>query len=173
MIYISSMIIPTIISIILFIGIKEKKSVYDLFINGARDGIKVVFKLFPTLIGIFLAIYMLRSSGLIDFICNILSNVTKLFNIPSEILPLAIIKPISGSGSMAIATEIMAHFGVDSNIGRIAATIMGSSETTFYVIALYMSSVKVKDGRKIVIPALLADLASIISAIIIFKIIKY
>ena len=71
MIYISSMIIPTIISIILFIGIKEKKSVYDLFINGARDGIKVVFKLFPTLIGIFLAIYMLRSSGLINFICNI------------------------------------------------------------------------------------------------------
>ena len=173
MIYISSLIIPTIISVILFVGIKEKKLVYDLFINGARDGIKVVFKLFPTLIGIFLAIYMLRSSGLIDFICNILSNITKLFNIPSEILPLAIIKPISGSGSMAIATEIMAHFGVDSNIGRIAATIMGSSETTFYVIALYMSSVKVKDGRKIVIPALLADLASIISAIIIFKIIIY
>ena len=173
MIYISSLIIPTIISVILFVGIKEKKLVYDLFINGAKDGAKVVFKLFPTLIGIFLAIYMLRSSGLIDFICNILSNVTKLFNIPSEILPLALIKPISGSGSIAIATEIMAHFGVDSNIGRIAATIMGSSETTFYVIALYMSSVKVKDGRKIVIPALLADLASIISAIIIFKIIKY
>ena len=173
MIYISSIIIPTIISIILLVGLKEKKYVYDLFINGARDGIKVVFKLFPTLIGIFLAIYMLRSSGLIDFICNILSNVTKLFNIPSEILPLAIIKPISGSGSMAIATEIMAHFGVDSNIGRIAATIMGSSETTFYVIALYMSSVKAKDGRKIVIPALLADITSIISAIIIFKIIKY
>ena len=75
MIYISSMIIPTIISIILFIGIKEKKSVYDLFINGARDGIKVAFKLFPTLIGIFLAIYMLRSSGLIDFICNILEMI--------------------------------------------------------------------------------------------------
>ena len=169
----STFAISGFISIILFIGLKEKKSVYDLFINGARDGIKVVFKLFPTLIGIFLAIYMLRSSGLIDFICNILANITKLINIPSEILPLAIIKPISGSGSMAIATEIMAHFGVDSNIGRIAATIMGSSETTFYVIALYMSSVKAKDGRKIVIPALLADIASIISAIIIFKILKY
>lgn len=114
---------------------------------------------------------MLRSSGLIDFVCNILANVTELFNVPNAILPLAIIKPISGSGSMAIATEIMAHFGVDSNIGRIAATIMGSSETTFYVIALYMSSVKVKDSRKIIIPAILADIASIISAII-FKI-KY
>ena len=169
MIYISAMIIPTIISLILFIGLKEKKNVYDLFINGAKEGIKVVFRLFPTLIGIFLAIYMLRSSGLIDFICNIISNITKIFKIPSEILPLAIIKPISGSGSMAIATEIMVHFGVDSNIGKIAATIMGSSETTFYVIALYMSSVKIKDRRKIDIPDLLADLASIISAILFFN----
>ena len=169
MIYISAMIIPTIISLILFIGLKEKKNVYDLFINGAKEGIKVVFRLFPTLIGIFLAIYMLRSSGLIDFICNIISNITKIFKIPSEILPLAIIKPISGSGSMAIATEIMVHFGVDSNIGKIAATIMGSSETTFYVIALYMSSVKIKDGRKVVIPSLLPHLASILSAILFFN----
>lgn len=169
MTYISAIIIPTIISLVLFIGIKEKKKVYDLFIEGAKEGVKVTFKLFPTLIGIFLAIYMLRSSGLIDFVCNILANVTELFNVPNAILPLAIIKPISGSGSMAIATEIMAHFGVDSNIGRIAATIMGSSETTFYVIALYMSSVKVKDSRKIIIPAISADIASIISAIIFFR----
>ncbi len=169
MTYISAIIIPTIISLVLFVGIKEKKKVYDLFIEGAKEGVKVNFKLFPTLIGIFLAIYMLRSSGLIDFVCNILASVTELFNVPNEILPLAIIKPISGSGSMAIATEIMAHFGVDSNIGRIAATIMGSSETTFYVIALYMSSVKVKDSRKIIIPAILADIASIISAIIFLR----
>ena len=169
MTYISAIIIPTIISLVLFIGIKEKKKVYDLFIEGAKEGVKVTFKLFPTLIGIFLAIYMLRSSGLIDFVCNILANVTELFNVPNAILPLAIIKPISGSGSMAIATEIMAHFGVDSNIGRIAATIMGPSETTFYVIALYMSSVKVKDSRKIIIPAILADIASIISAIIFLR----
>ncbi len=166
MIYFSAMIIPIIISVILLVGLKEKKKVYDLFIDGAKEGVKVTFRLFPTLIGIFLAVYMLRSSGLIDFISSILSNVTNLFGIPSEILPLAIIKPISGSGSMAIATEIMAHFGPDSNIGMIAATIMGSSETTFYVIALYMSAVKVKDSRRVVIPAILADLASIISAVI-------
>ena len=76
MTYISAIIIPTIISLVLFIGIKEKKKVYDLFIEGAKEGVKVTFKLFPTLIGIFLAIYMLRSSGLIDFVCNILANVT-------------------------------------------------------------------------------------------------
>ena len=109
---------------------------------------------------------MVRSSGLIDFVSRVIANVTNLFNVSSEILPLAIIKPISGSGSMAVATDIMAHFGPDSNIGMIAATIMGSSETTFYVIALYMSSVNVKDSRKVVIPAILADLASIITAIV-------
>lgn len=166
MTYISTLIIPIIISIILLIGLKEKKKVYDLFVDGAKEGIKITFKIFPTLIGIFLAIHMLRSSGLIDFIVNLVSNITSIVKIPSEILPLAIIKPISGSGSMAIATDIMAKFGVDSKIGMIAATIMGSSETTFYVIALYMSAVKVKDSRKIVIPAIIADLASILSAII-------
>lgn len=168
--YISTIIIPVIISIILLVGIKEKKKVFDIFTFGAKEGINVTINLFPTLIGIFLAINMLRSSGLIDFIVSIISNITNMFNIPSEILPLAIIKPISGSGAMALATDIMTKFGPDSKIGMIAATIMGASETTFYVIALYMSKVKVKDSRKIIIPALLADLSSIISAIIFLSI---
>lgn len=170
MINFSAMIIPIIISLVLFIGLKEKKKVYDIFIEGAKEGIKITLRLFPTMVGIFLAIYMLRSSGLIDFLVNVFSNVTKIFSIPSEILPLIIIEPISGSGSMAIATEIMTKFGPDSNIGMIAATIMASSETTFYVIALYMSQAKVKNSRKVILPALLADFASIISAIIIFSI---
>lgn len=169
MTFFSAMIIPIIISIVLFIGLKEKKNVYDIFVDGAKEGIKITLKLFPTMIGIFLAIYMLRSSGFIDFLVNIFSNVTKFFSIPSEVLPLMLIKPISGSGSMAIATELMTKFGPDSNIGMIAATIMASSETTFYVIALYMSQAKVKNSRKIVIPALLADFVSIISAIIFFN----
>ena len=168
MTYFSSMSIPLFISVILFIGIKEKKNVFDLFIEGAKEGLKITLKLFPNLIGIFLAIYMLRSSGLIDFICKSISFITDFFNIPSEILPLALIKPFSGSGSIATATEIMANYGVDSTIGKIAAVIMGSSETTFYVIALYMGSVKIKNTRKIIIPTLLADIASIITAIILF-----
>ena len=161
--YISTMIIPIIMSTILLVGLKEKKKVYDIFVSGAKEGIKITVSLFPTLIGIFLAISMLRSSGFIEFIASIISKVT---DVPSEILPLAIIKPISGSGAMALATDIMTKFGPDSNIGMIAGTIMGSSETTFYVIALYMSKVKVKDSRMVVIPALLADLASIVSAIV-------
>ena len=170
MTYVSSMIIPFVISIILLTGLKEKKKVYDIFVDGAKEGMKITIKLFPTLVGIFIAISMLRSSGLIDFIINSISKFTDIINIPVQILPLAIIKPISGSASIAVATDIMSKFGVDSKIGIIAATIMGASETTFYVIALYMSQVKAKDSRKIVIPALLADMASIISAIIILNI---
>ena len=168
MTYISTLIIPMIIAIILFVGIKEKKDVYDLFLIGAKEGVRVAIKLFPTLIGIFLAIYMLRYSGLIDFLSKVISGATSTFNIPSEIFPLILIKPISGSGAIAIATDIMEHFGVDSNIGRIAAVIMGSSETTFYIIALYTSSIKVKDNRRIFFPTLLADFASVITAIILF-----
>ena len=170
MTYISTMVIPIIISIILLVGLKEKKKVYDIFVEGAKEGVKITIKLFPTLIGIFIAIGMFRASGLIDFFVSIISKATNIINVPSEILPLAIIKPKTGSGSKALATDIMTKVGVDNKIGMIAATIMGSSETTFYVIALYMSQVKVKDSRKIVIPAILADLASIISAIIFFSI---
>lgn len=166
MTYISTMIIPFIISLILFIGLKEKKKVYEIFIDGAKEGIKIIINLFPSLIGIFIAISMFRASGLIDFIVSNISNITDLIHIPNQILPLMIIKPISGSGAMAFATDIMAQFGVDSQIGMIAATIMGASETTFYVIALYMSQVKAKDSRKIIIPAILADIASMIAAVI-------
>ena len=165
---ISSIIVPLIVSIVLFIGLKEKIKVYDTFIEGAKEGIKTAVKLFPTLIGIFIGVNMLRSSGLIDFLVLIISKFTNTLSIASEILPLALIKPISGSAAIAVGTDIMATFGADSKLGMLAATIMGASETTFYVIALYMSQVKTNNSRKIIIPAILADLTSIIVAIFLF-----
>lgn len=166
---ISSIIVPLIVSIVLFIGLKEKIKVYDTFIEGAKEGIKTAVKLFPTLIGIFIGVNMLRSSGLIDFFVSIISKFTNTLSIASEILPLALIKPISGSAAIAVGTDIMATFGADSKLGMLAATIMGASETTFYVIALYMSQVKTNNSRKIIIPAILADLTSIIVAIFLFR----
>ncbi len=166
---ISSIIVPLIVSIVLFIGLKEKIKVYDTFIEGAKEGIKTAVKLFPTLIGIFIGVNMLRSSGLIDFLVLIISKFTNTLSIASEILPLALIKPISGSAAIAVGTDIMATFGADSKLGMLAATIMGASETTFYVIALYMSQVKTNNSRKIIIPAILADLTSIIVAIFLFR----
>ena len=108
--YLSAAAIPVVILIILFYGIKEKQKVFDCFLEGATEGVKIVVNLFPTLIGIFLAVGALRSSGILDFIIDIISPITNLLKIPSQILPLAMLRPISGSASMAIATDIMTRY---------------------------------------------------------------
>lgn len=167
--YISSAAMPTIILIILLYGLTEKKNVFDLFIDGAKKGLKIVIKIFPTLIGLFVAIGALRSSGIINLIINLIMPLLNLLNIPSEIMPLAILRPISGSASMAVATDIMKNFGVDSTIGILASVIMGSTETTLYTIAVYSSSVGIKNTRFVLWAALAADLAGIIASVVICR----
>lgn len=162
-------IIPGLIFIIMIFGLIERKEIFTIFTDGAKEGINVMIKIFPTLIGIFLCVGMMRESGLLDFVSEKVSIITRNLNIPSEIIPLICIKPISGSATIAIATDLMRKFGTESKIGMLAAAIMSSSETTFYVIALYLSSVKIKDSRGIFISAILADLASIVVAIILIK----
>ena len=166
MVYISSLVVPTIIVIVVIVGLIEKKEIYNFFCDGAKDGIKTMVTMFPTLIGIFLAIGMLRNAGLLDFLAVKLQFITHNFNIPNEVLPLMFIKPVSGSASMALATDLMNKFGVDSKIGTIAGTIMSSSETTFYVIAVYLSAVKIKKSGKVLIPALIADVVCMITALV-------
>ena len=151
-------------------GIKEKKQVFDLFLEGAKQGMDIVIALFPTLLGIFLAVGLLRSSGVLDFIIGMIKPITNLFNIPSQILPLSMLRPISGSASMGVAVDIMQKYGVDSLIGTITSTIMGSTETTFYTIAIYTSCVKIKKIRFVLVAALLADLAGMITSVIICQI---
>lgn len=165
--FISATAIPMIIMIIIIYGIKEKKKVFDIFLCGAKEGMDIVISLFPTLLGIFLAIGLLRTSGILDFIIKIISPVTDLLKIPSQILPLAMLRPISGSASMGVAVDIMKQYGTDSIIGKITSTIMGSTETTFYTIAIYTACVKVKKIRFVLAAALLADLAGMISSVII------
>lgn len=169
MTYVSNLIIPSIISFVLIVGICEKRKVYDIFCDGAKEGIKITLKMFPTLIGIFIAIGMLKGSGLLENISNKIAILTNAINFPKEIIPLAIIKPVSGSASVALASNLIKIYGADSNIGMIAAAIMGSSETTFYVIAIYMNSIGAKKSNKVFIPAILADFASIITAILILR----
>ena len=169
MIYLEALIVPTIITMVVLVGLIERKNVYDLFSEGAKEGIKVTIKMFPTLIGIFLAVEMLRESGLLEFVISKLSIITNIIKIPKEILPISIIRSISGSASIALATDLMTKYGPDSNIGMIAGAIMGSSETTLYVIAVYLNSIKIKKSKKVLVPALLADLASVITAIILLK----
>lgn len=167
--YLSEIIIPFVIVFVIGYGIVEKKNVYDIFIKGAKNGVKIVIKLFSTLLAIFLAINMLRNSGVIDFIINFVKPILNILNIPVEIMPLALLRPISGTASMAVATDIIKASGVDSKIGLIAATIMGATETTFYTIALYTSSIKVKKIRFALVASLIADVVGMATAIIIFN----
>ena len=168
--YISNIAVPLFILIILLFGIFEKKNVFDVFLKGAKDGVGIVVKIFPTLIGLFLAIGALSSSGILDFIAELLKPILNVIKFPPEIIPLSILRPISGSGSIAIATEIMKKFGVDSFIGLIAATIMGSTETTLYTIAIYTSSVDIKKIRFVLFAALMADITGMIASVSIWRI---
>lgn len=167
--YFSNLAMPLMIVIIVLYGVVERQKVFDIFLEGAKEGISVVFNIFPTLVGLFVAIGALRSSGIIDLIVNFLTPVLNLVNFPTEILPLALIRPISGSSSIAVATDIMNKFGVDSNIGLMASVIMGSTETTVYTIAVYTSSIGVKKTRFVLWAALIADFVGIITSVVICR----
>lgn len=162
--YISVISIPLIILIVVTFGLKEKVNIFDVFIKGAKDGSKTVIELFPTLLCLFIAIGALRTSGIIDGIVKLINPFISLINFPAEVLPLAILRPISGSASMAIATDIMTKYGVDTKIGLIASTIMGSTETTLYTIAIYTSCINVKKIRFVLYAALFADLIGMITS---------
>ena len=165
--YFSLIAIPAIILIIITYSYFEKNKVYDNFVEGAKEGIHIVYSIFPTLIGLFMAVGILRASGILDVLINIISPIINFFKILKEIMPLAILRPISGSASIAIASDIMKNYGVDTKIGQIASVIMGSTETTLYTIAIYSSCVKIKNTRGIIIPALIGDIVGMIVAIII------
>lgn len=167
--YISSLAMPMVIFLIICYGVLEKKKVFDIFLKGAKEGIEVVINIFPTLIGLFLAIGLLRSSGILNVIINFLNPILIKYHIPSEILPLAFIRPISGSASIAVATDIMKCFGVDSYLGLVASVIMGATETTIYTIAVYSSSVQIKNTRFVLAVSLIADIVGMTISIIICK----
>lgn len=163
--YISIVAMPMVILLIIANALKERVATFDIFLKGAKEGIEIVLKIFPTLVGLFVAIGMLRSSGVIEFIISMISPITNFFNFPHEILPLAMLRPISGSASMAVATDIIKSRGVDSFIGILASVIMGSTETTLYTIAVYTGSVKIKKTRFILLASLLADITGILVSI--------
>ena len=148
---------------------KERKNVFDLFIKGATNGIKITIKIFPTLIGLFFAIGLLSNSGVINFFIKLISPILDYFKFPKEIVPLAILRPISGSASMAVATDIIKQNGVDSLVGLMVCVIMGATETTLYTIAVYTNAIKIKKTRNILIASLMADMIGIITAIIICR----
>ena len=170
--YLSTAAIPVVIVIIILYGIIERKKVYDIFLDGAKDGIQIVIQLIPTLIGIFVAVGALRNSGIIDLIVKVISPVTDILKIPSEIMPLALLRPISGSASIGVAVDIMQKYGTDTFLGLITSTIMGSTETTLYTIAVYTGCVWIKKTRFVLLAALLADFAGMVASVAIWRILS-
>ena len=163
--FISSLAMPLIILLIVTYGLMEKNKVFDDFLEGAKEGIEIVFSILPTLVGLFVAIGALRNSGILDMIIRIITPLLNVIHFPSEIMPLAMLRPISGSGSIAVATDIMKTYGVDSNIGIIASVIMGSTETTLYTIAVYTSCVKIKKTRFVLVASLIADVVGMLVSV--------
>ena len=167
--FISNLAMLLIILVIVIYGLKEKRKVFDDFLDGAKEGIGIVLSIFPTLIGLFVAIGALRSSGILDIIIRILNPMLSIINFPTELMPLAMLRPISGSSSIAIATDIMTNYGTDTQLGMMASVIMGSTETTLYTIAVYTSCVKIKKTRFILLAALTADIVGIITSVVVCR----
>lgn len=161
-------IVPMIVAIIIGFGLIKKVDIFNAFILGAKEGLYSTFSIIPSLVGLITAVTMLNASGFLD----IFSSFANLFLknlIPSQVIPLMILRPISGSGSLAVLDNILSSYGVDSLTGKIASVLMGSTETTFYTIAVYFGAVNIKNFRHALPCALIADVASFILSCVLVK----
>lgn len=146
------------------LALRKKENAYDILLQGASDGIRLLGSILPALIFLLTAVYMLRASGAIDVLSSFLSPVFSLFGIPPETAMLVLIRPISGSAALAVGAELMAEYGVDSTIGRTAAVMLGSTETTFYTISVYFGAAGIQKTRYTLPAALFSDFVGFLMA---------
>lgn len=163
--HLSDYAIPAIFILILATAVLKKVKAYDLFIEGAKDGIDTVIRIIPSLVGLLVAVGVFKASGALDLMILLLRPLTDLLGMPPQVAPLALLRPISGSASFAFVTEIIRAFGPDTYEGRVAATMMGSTETIFYTLAVYYGSVGIKNIKYTLVAALMADAISVIASL--------
>lgn len=164
---ISNMILPIVILLIVAIGLGRKKDVYALFIKGAEDGFKTVIKIMPTLIGLMIAVGMLRASGFFDFLSLILTPVVKFLALPVEVVPFLLIKMFSSSAATGLALDLFKTYGTDSYIGTLVSLAMSSTETVFYTMSVYFMMVKIRKTRYTLFGALIATISGIAASVVI------
>lgn len=162
--------LPIIVVAIPLFALYKKVPIYETFISGAKDGFKVGVMIIPYLVAILVAIGMFRTSGAIDILTTFVSPILDKIGMPSELLPLAIMRPLSGSGALGIMAEVAAVHGAESFITKMAALMVGSSETTFYVLTVYFGSVGITKFRHALLAGLISDVISIIAAVVICNI---
>ena len=164
---ISKIIIPLITLIVIIYALYKKVDIYQEFLNGVKEGLELSLSIFPSIFSMIIAVTILVKSNIITDISNLI-NIT-IF--PKEIIPIAILRPISSSSSITLLNSILSTYGVDSLIGKISSIITGSTDTTIYIIGMYYSSIKIKKIKHSLIIGLLADLSTVIISIIIINII--
>lgn len=163
-------IIPLIVVTIIIYGIYKKVDIFDTFIDGVKEGMKLSINLFPTIFTMIIAITLITDSNIINYICNLLKPLFSRISFPTEVLPLALLRPISGSSSLVILNDILAKYGPDSFIGRLSSVMQGSTDTTIYIISMYFASIGIKKTKYSLTVGLLADLLSVIISFIMVNI---
>lgn len=155
---------PALILLILLFGIFARQPVYELFVEGAAEGLQICAKILPYVLGMLIAIALFRSSGALDALAGLLIPICEFFHIPADVLPLALMRPLSGSGALAITADIIETAGPDTYTGLLASVMQGSTDTTMYILAVYFGAVGIKKYRYALMVGLSADLFSFISA---------
>lgn len=162
---ISAWAIPVMIAFIPLYASFKKVPVYESFVDGAKDGFSTAIGIIPHLVGMMVAISVFRASGALEFFTGWLSPLLARLSVPSEILPLGVLRPLTGTGSLAFTTDLIKTYGPDSMIGRIASTIQGSTDTTLYVLTVYFGAVGIRNGRYALKVGLFSDIVGFIAAI--------
>ena len=165
----ADLLIPGILALCACAGLYKRENVYEALTDGAMEGLRLLKSILPSLIILLTAIGMLRASGALDLLSRFLAPLFRALGIPPETLPLMLVRPFSGSAALAVGAELMAHYGVDSQIGRTAAVMLGSTETTFYTITVYFGAAGIKKSRYTVPAALIADLVGFLCAALFSK----
>lgn len=162
---ISAWAIPVVIVLIPLYAAYKKVPVYESFVDGAKDGFDTAVKIIPHLVGMMASISIFRASGALDALIGTVSPLFERFGVPAEVLPLALLRPITGSGSLAFSADLMQRFGPDSMIGRIASTIQGSTDTTLYVLVVYFGAVGIRRTKYALKVGLFSDLVGFVAAV--------
>jgi Uncharacterized membrane protein len=166
---IGASVLPIVIGVILIYAFIKEKDVFDLFVSGAKEGMNTTVKILPALIGLLMAVNILKTSGLLEALCSVFAPFADALGISSELVPLALLRPISGSGSSAYVMSIFKSFGPDSETGKIASVLSSATETTFYAVAVYFGATKYKKLYYTVPIALIGDMVTIIFAVLTVK----
>ncbi|VBB07969.1 nucleoside recognition [Lucifera butyrica] len=165
----SAWAIPVLLLIIPSVGFLNKVNVYEKFVEGAAEGFQTAIRILPFLVAMMVAVNIFRASGAMDVFIAALKPVLQSVGVPPDLIPLAIIRPLSGTGALGLTTEILNRYGADSLTGRIASTLMGSTDTTFYILTVYFGAVGIRNPRYSVLVGLIGDLVGFVSSVYICR----